>query len=101
MARAKKTDENGSPKKPSARSKSNGSAAVGTAEARTPESNTSPLTTAPSTTSHETRTPQPIRMTEEEVRARAYELYLQRHGLSGTPEEDWYRAEAELRGKSA
>ena len=101
MARAKKTDETGSPKKPSTRSKSNGGAAVGTAEARTSESNIETLKTATPTTSKDTRTPQPIRMTEEEVRARAYELYLQRHGRSGTPEEDWYRAEAELRGKSA
>ena len=101
MARAKKNDETGSPKKPSARAKSNGGAAVGTAEARTPEMNTATLTPTTTITKHETRTPQPIRMTEEEVRARAYELYLQRHGLSGTPEEDWFRAEAELRGKSA
>lgn len=101
MARAKKTDDAGSPKKPSTRAKSNGGAAVGTAEARIPESSTATLTNATPTTNQEARTPQPIRMTEEEVRARAYELYLQRHGLSGTPEEDWYRAEAELRGKSA
>jgi hypothetical protein len=40
-------------------------------------------------------------MTDEQVRARAYELYLQRRGDDGTAEEDWYRAEAELRGKSA
>jgi len=40
-------------------------------------------------------------MTDEQVRARAYELYLQRRGNGGTAEEDWYRAEAELRGKSA
>jgi hypothetical protein len=40
-------------------------------------------------------------MSEEQVRQRAYELYLERRGTTGTPEEDWYRAESELRGKSA
>jgi hypothetical protein len=40
-------------------------------------------------------------MSEEQVRVRAYELYLERRGNGGTPEEDWFRAEAELRGKSA
>lgn len=42
-----------------------------------------------------------ITVAEDQVRMRAYELYLQRNGNGGTPEEDWYRAEAELRGKSA
>ncbi len=46
---------------------------------------------------------QPVTVGEDQVRTRAYELYLQRNGNGngGSPEEDWYRAEAELRGKSA
>jgi hypothetical protein len=34
---------------------------------------------------------------EEEIRQRAYELYLERGGQGGTADEDWYRAEAEVR----
>lgn len=87
MARAKKTEENGTPKKTSRAKSSNGSAAA-TAEARTPQAEPASNVTV-------------MTMSEEQVRARAYELYLQREGNGGTPEEDWYRAEAELRGKSA
>ena len=88
MARAKKTEENGTPKKAATRAKSSNGSAAATAEARTPQTVTaSNLTT--------------MTMSEEQVRARAYELYLQREGNGGTAEEDWYRAEAELRGKSA
>ena len=88
MARAKKTEEAGAPKKASSRAKSNGGAATGTAEA--PETRTQMMATVTTMT-----------MSEEQVRARAYELYLERRGNGGTPEEDWYRAEQELRGKSA
>jgi hypothetical protein len=79
MAKAKKSEETLSPKKTTIRAKSGGAAAA-PAEARTPVA---------------------FMMSEEQVRARAYELYLQRQGDTGTPEEDWFRAEAELRGKSA
>jgi hypothetical protein len=78
MARAKKTEETLSPKK-TTRAKSGGAAAA-PAEALTPIA---------------------VMMSDEQVRARAYELYLQRNGNGGTPEEDWFRAEAELRGKIA
>jgi hypothetical protein len=36
---------------------------------------------------------------EEEIRRRAYELYQSRGGQGGTPDEDWYRAEAEVRAR--
>lgn len=88
MARAKKTDENGTPKKAASRAKSGNGSAAATAEARTPQSEPASNVTT-------------MTMSEEQVRARAYELYLQREGNGGTAEEDWYRAEAELRGKSA
>ena len=38
---------------------------------------------------------------DELIRQRAYELYRQRAGNGGTPEEDWFRAEAEILGRSA
>ena len=80
MARPKKTEETLSPKKTTTSRAKTGGAAAAPAEARTPVA---------------------VMMSEEQVRARAYELYLQRNGDTGTPEEDWFRAEAELRGKSA
>ena len=36
---------------------------------------------------------------EQKIRLRAYELYLERGGVNGTPEGDWLRAEAEIRKK--
>jgi hypothetical protein len=33
---------------------------------------------------------------EEKIRARAYELYLQRSGNGGSPEQDWLQAQQEL-----
>ncbi len=37
--------------------------------------------------------------TQEEIRRRAYELYVQRGGKHGMDEDDWYRAERELRSR--
>ena len=33
---------------------------------------------------------------EEKIRVRAYELYLQRKGQGGSPEQDWLQAAAEI-----
>jgi hypothetical protein len=38
-------------------------------------------------------------VTEEQVRRRAYELFLQRGGFWGNPEQDWFQAEAEVRAR--
>ena len=35
--------------------------------------------------------------TEDQVRARAYEIYLARGGRDGNAESDWYQAERDLR----
>jgi Protein of unknown function (DUF2934) len=37
---------------------------------------------------------------EEKIRMRAYELYLQRQGQGGSPEQDWFQAAAEIYGQS-
>ena len=37
---------------------------------------------------------------EEQIRIRAYELYLQRGGQGGSPEQDWFRAAEEIYGQS-
>ena len=39
-------------------------------------------------------------MMEEQIRIRAYELYLQREGRGGSPEQDWFQAAAEVYGES-
>ena len=38
-------------------------------------------------------------VSEEKIRQRAYELYMQRGGQHGKHADDWFRAEAELRGR--
>ena len=45
----------------------------------------------------ETKSPSSI---EEKIRARAYELFLQRGGHGGSPEQDWLRAVEEIHGQS-
>jgi hypothetical protein len=40
-------------------------------------------------------------ISDEEIRRRAYELYEQRAGKGGNPEDDWYRAEQELRSRKS
>ena len=37
---------------------------------------------------------------EEKIRARAYELFLQRGGYGGSPEQDWLQAVAEIHDQS-
>ena len=39
-------------------------------------------------------------ISEEKIRQRAYELYMQRGGQHGRHADDWFRAEAELRSRS-
>jgi hypothetical protein len=38
---------------------------------------------------------------EEKIRTRAYELYLQRDGTGGSPEQDWLRAKEEICGQQS
>jgi hypothetical protein len=37
---------------------------------------------------------------EERVRFRAYQLYLRRGGIGGSPEQDWFQALSEIRAES-
>jgi len=39
---------------------------------------------------------QPSLTIEERIRMRAYELYLQRNGSGGSPEQDWLQAQQEI-----
>jgi hypothetical protein len=38
-----------------------------------------------------------IEIPEAEIRERAYEIYVERGGVDGLDEDDWYQAENELR----
>ena len=38
-------------------------------------------------------------VSEDQIRRRAYELYVQRGGVGGSQADDWFRAEAELRSR--
>ncbi len=39
-------------------------------------------------------------ITEDQIRRRAYEIYLRRNGRPGDPRSDWLQAEAELKGRA-
>jgi len=39
-----------------------------------------------------------VKVTDEQIRARAFEIYLARNGASGDAASDWIQAERELRG---
>jgi Protein of unknown function (DUF2934) len=57
-----------------------------------------PVTTTSSEFAHGS---QASPVVEEKVRARAYELYLQRGGKGGSPEQDWLRAKEEVCGQQS
>ena len=40
-----------------------------------------------------------VKALSDRIRQRAYELYLQREGNGGSPEQDWLRAVAEISGQ--
>jgi hypothetical protein len=44
-------------------------------------------------------TPAVVSPDDDQIRQRAYELYLRRNGFPGDPMEDWLRAERELSGE--
>jgi hypothetical protein len=52
---------------------------------------------APRTRTRRTsREPARVRLADDQIRLRAYELYLRRNGHPGDPMDDWLRAEREL-----
>lgn len=60
-----------------------------------------PVTTAPAI-ANQTSAVSEVRampVPEEKVRYRAYELYLQRGGQGGSPEQDWFQALQEICGQ--
>ncbi len=78
---------------------------VRTPEVRTPEvrSNVTPINVAPpkpAARKPQTATVDSVNL-EEEIRRRAYELFLQRNGAPGDPAADWVVAEREVRARLA
>ena len=66
----------------------------------TPEAGTGTQVVEPETTSPElAQGSQALPVQEEKIRARAYELYLQRGGMGGSPEQDWLQAKSEICGE--
>ncbi len=55
------------------------------------------VTVAPEVTSGT----QPASNVEEQIRFRAYQLYLERGGRGGSPEQDWFRATEEICGRGS
>jgi hypothetical protein len=55
------------------------------------------VTAAPEATHHTQFVPN----LEEQIRERAYHLYLQRGGKGGSPEQDWLRAKDEICGRQS
>lgn len=64
-----------------------------------------PATATPVIASSATATPEAMPRVEaklnveEQIRLRAYHLYLQRGGRGGSPEQDWLRAKEEICGR--
>jgi hypothetical protein len=56
-------------------------------------------TAKPANGEQNTINPQPANSLEDAIRVRAYELYVERGFKDGFAQEDWLRAEAELRGQ--
>ncbi|HME32794.1 MAG TPA: DUF2934 domain-containing protein [Terriglobales bacterium] len=86
MPKATRANDSATPKKRSRKAKpepGNGTQVV------------EPVTTSPKLAqgSH----PSPV--LEEKIRTRAYELYLQRGGTGGSPEQDWLQAKTEICGE--
>jgi Protein of unknown function (DUF2934) len=83
MPKATRADDSATPKKRSRKPKAengNGVQAV------------TPVTTSPEFAQESQGSP----VLEEKIRTRAYELYLQRGGRGGSPEQDWFQAQKEV-----
>lgn len=65
-----------------------------------PENRTAAQVAQPVTTKPEfAHASQASPVVEEKIRTRAYELYLQRGGVGGSPDQDWLRAKEEVCGQ--
>jgi hypothetical protein len=76
----------------------NGNGALPHSVATSPEI-ASDIQVAPKNTQITAKTIQAAPNVDEQIRIRAYELYLQRAGNGGSPEQDWLRAKQEICGQ--
>jgi len=86
MPKATRANDSATPKKRSRKAKpenGNGTQVV------------EPVTTSPELALGSQSSP----VIEEKIRMRAYELYLQRGGTGGSPEQDWLQAKIEICGE--
>ncbi len=86
MPKATRANDSATPKKRTPKAKpasGNGTEVVG------------PVTTSPEFAQRSGSSP----VLEEKIRVRAYELYLQRGGTGGSPEQDWLQAKNEVCGE--
>jgi hypothetical protein len=94
MPKATRANDGTSPKKRSRK----GTPEVG--NATQPENGNGTQVGHPVTTSPEFAQGSPAPpVVEEKIRVRAYELYLQRGGMGGSPEQDWLQAKNEICGQ--
>ena len=87
MAKATPATDGKTPKKRTVKAKS------------APENGAEVVETAAVTTKPAKEAKSPVSL-EEKVRARAYELFLQRGGRGGSPEQDWLQAVSEIQNQS-
>lgn len=93
MARVKKgTEEAAAAKKTTSRAKKTSSASGAAAAAAPAKERVLESTPSPAAVGN-------VTSIEDEIRRRAYELYLERNGQGGSSADDWARAEAEIREK--
>lgn len=93
MAKEKKAT--GEPKKRTTSRKKTADVAPSTPEMEQPTAETASGAKQPPATAHSAQGAADA----EEIRRRAYQLWEQRGGTHGSHEDDWYRAEAEIRNK--
>jgi Protein of unknown function (DUF2934) len=85
MAKEPGTTDKATPKKRTVKAKvegENGTKVAKATKTASPSAKTAEVVTRPNL--------------EEKIRVRAYELYLQRQGQGGSPEQDWLQAVAEV-----
>ena len=93
MPKAPRDKASATPKKPTTKTKSkagNGLPAEGNG------GSAQPVAVSPKVASERSAASFPV---EEQIRIRAYQLYLERGGHGGSPEQDWFRAQEEICGR--
>jgi hypothetical protein len=95
MAKATRASENTTPKKRTRKAAVNSEATNGNGTNGNGTEVAEVVTASPATVEEA----QVMPILEEKIRVRAYELYLQRHGQHGSPEQDWLQAAQEICGQ--